>query len=154
MDRYDPRIKGRRTEQCSVDYGPQPFVADLDRLTQCNNAFRSALWTGEHLQLTLMSIPVGEDIGLEIHPATDQLLKIEQGSAVVRMGYSQCNLNMEKKVWAGFVIIVPAGTWHNVINTGSVPLKLYSVYAPPQHPRGTVHPTKADAQAAEQREHR
>lgn len=128
------------------DYGPEPFVIDIEVATKQNNNYRTALWTGNHLQLTLMSIKVGEDIGLEIHPDTDQFLRIEQGQGIVRMGSGKESLSFQKRVFPGYAIFVPAGTWHNVINTGNIPLKLYSIYAPPHHPWGTVHKTKADAQ--------
>ncbi len=132
-----------------ADYGPEPFVIDIDRATKQNTNFRTALWTGEHLQLTLMSIGVGEDIGLEIHPHLDQFLRVEQGRGLVMMGKSPNSLSFQQRVSDGYAIIIPAGTWHNIINTGARPLKLYSIYAPPQHPPGTVHRTKADAMAAE-----
>ncbi len=135
----------------SNDYGPNPFVINIENATLQNDYFRTALWTGTHLQLTLMSIKPGEDIGLEIHPNTDQFLRIEQGQGVVMMGKDKDNLDFQKRVYDNYAIFVPAGTWHNVINTGRVPLKLYSIYAPPQHPFGTVHVTKRDAQ--EQEEH-
>lgn len=132
------------------DYGPNPFVIDIDDATSQNNTFRTALWTGNNLQLTLMSINVGEDIGLEMHPTTDQFIRIEEGQGIVRMGDSQDNLNFERRVDDDSAIIVPAGKWHNIINTGNEPLKVYSVYAPPKHPFGTVHNTKSDAQHSEQ----
>nr|WP_319487633.1 cupin domain-containing protein [uncultured Caproiciproducens sp.] len=131
------------------DFGPEPFVINIDRATRKNNTFRTALWSGSHLQLTLMSICVGEDIGLENHPNLDQFIRIEQGQGLVKMGESKDNLNFQKRVAEDYAIIIPAGTWHNLINIGNVPLKLYSIYAPPQHPRGTIHKTKADAIAAE-----
>ena len=126
------------------DYGSEPFVVNIEEITKLNNTFRTALWTGEHLQLTLMSIPVGESIGLEIHPDTDQFLRIEQGDGLVQMGKDKNNLSFQRKVYDNFAFIIPAGTWHNLINIGNVPIKLYSIYAPPKHPRGTVHLTKAD----------
>ncbi|MGG6432410.1 cupin domain-containing protein [Anoxybacillus sp. D401a] len=131
------------------DYGPNPFVIQIEEATKRNNMFRTTLWTGPHLQVTLMSLRVGEDIGLEIHPGVDQFLRIEQGEGIVRMGKKKNELTFERRVGDGSAIFVPAGTWHNVMNIGNVPLKLYSIYAPPQHPAGTVHPTKADALAAE-----
>ena len=131
------------------DYGPEPFVIDIEKATIQNNTFRTALWTGNHLQFTLMSINVGEDIGLEIHPNLDQFIRIEQGEGLSKMGIRKDNLNIQKRVTDGYAIFVPAGTWHNVINTGRRPLKLYSIYAPPQHPKGTVQKTKAEAMAAE-----
>ena len=99
--------------------------------------------------MTLMSLHVGEDIGLEMHPDVDQFLRIEQGQGIVQMGDQQDQLNFEEEVFDDFAIVIPAGKWHNLTNTGEVPLKLYSIYAPPQHPFGTVHETKAEAMAAE-----
>ncbi len=131
------------------DYGRQPFTVNINEVSKQNNTFRTALWTGTHLQVTLMSIDVGGDIGLEIHPNVDQFLRIEQGHGVVRMGKRRNQLNFVRNVRDDTAIIVPAGTWHNVINTGNIPLKLYSIYAPPNHPFGTVHTTKAEAMAAE-----
>jgi len=131
------------------DYGPEPFVINIDQATKQNDTFRTALWTGDHLQLTLMSIKPGEEIGLEIHPHLDQFLRVEQGQGIVKMGDSKDNLDFERKVSDGYAIIIPDGTWHNVINTGNIPLKLYSIYAPPQHPKGTVQKTKEEAIAAE-----
>jgi mannose-6-phosphate isomerase-like protein (cupin superfamily) len=131
------------------DYGPNPFVVNINEATKQNNTFRTALWTGTHLQVTLMNLNVGEDIGLEIHPDVDQFLRIEQGQGIVQMGKSKDNLSFERNVYDDFAILIPAGTWHNVTNTGNTPLKLYSIYAPPNHPFGTVHMTKADAVAAE-----
>jgi mannose-6-phosphate isomerase-like protein (cupin superfamily) len=131
------------------EFGPYPFVTDISKATLNNNTFRTALWTGNHLQLTLMSIPPGEDIGLEMHPTVDQMLRIEDGQALVQMGDSKDYLYFRQPAYDDYAIFIPAGTWHNVTNTGSKPLKLYSVYAPPNHPRGTVHQTKAIAEASE-----
>ena len=132
------------------DYGPEPFVVNINEATKQNNTFRTALWTGNHLQLTLMSIKVGEEIGLEIHSDLDQFIRIEEGQGLVKMGDRKDRLDFQEKVYDDFAFIIPAGKWHNLINTGKKPLKLYSIYAPPQHPRGTVHATKAIAEAAEE----
>lgn len=132
------------------DYGPKPFVVNIEEATKQNSTFRTALWTGEHLQLTLMSIEVGEEIGLEIHPDLDQFIRIEEGQGLVKMGDRKDRLDFRAKVYDNFAFIIPAGKWHNLINTGKGPIKLYSIYAPPQHPKGTVHKTKADAEAAEE----
>lgn len=132
------------------DYGPKPFVVNINKATKQNKNFRTALWTGKHLQLTLMSINPGEDIGLENHPNLDQFIRIEEGKGLVKMGDRKDKLDFQEKVSDDFAFIIPAGTWHNLINTGNKPLKLYSIYAPPQHPKGTVHATKAIAEAAEQ----
>jgi len=102
------------------------------------------------LQLTLMSINPGEDIGLEIHPDLDQFIRIEQGRGLVKMGDRKDKLDFQANVSDDFAFIIPAGKWHNLINTGNLPLKLYSIYAPPQHPYGTIHATKAIAEAAEE----
>lgn len=131
------------------DYGPNPFVVDIEEATKQNNNFRLALWTGKHLQLTLMSINVGEDIGLENHPNLDQFIRIEEGQGLVKMGDAKDRLDFQANVSNDYAFIIPAGKWHNLINTGNTPLKLYSIYAPPQHPFGTVHETKADAEASE-----
>ncbi|KMY33779.1 cupin [Lysinibacillus xylanilyticus] len=131
------------------DYGDQPLVIKLDNATKQNDTYRTALWTGKNLQVTLMSINVGDNIGLEVHPNVDQFLYIEQGEGYAQMGPSKNNLNYERRVYENYAVVVPAGTWHNVTNTGNVPLKLYSIYAPPNHPFGTVHVTKADAEASE-----
>lgn len=130
------------------DYGPDPFVTNIDKATLQNRNFRTALWTGRHLQLTLMSIPTGGEIGLEIHPETDQFIRIESGNGMVMMGPAKNRLNFQRPVSDGYAVFVPAGTWHNIINTGNRPLKIYTIYAPPHHPHSTVHATKdiADAQ--------
>ncbi len=127
------------------DYGPEPFVVNIEEATKQNRTFRIALWTGCHLQLTLMCINVCEDIGLERHPNVDQFIRIEQGQGIVKMGDRKDCLDFQANVREDCAFIIPAGKWHNLINTGNVPLKLYSIYAPPQHPHGTVHRTKAEA---------
>lgn len=130
------------------DNGPNPYVVDIEELTLDNENFRTAAWTGSNMQMTLMAIQPGDDIGLEVHEDHDQFLRIEEGTARVEMGPSETEL----KTWEAeddFAIFVPAGVWHNVVNTGDEPLKLYSIYAPAEHPHGTVHETKADAEAAE-----
>jgi mannose-6-phosphate isomerase-like protein (cupin superfamily) len=130
------------------DYGPAPFVMDIEEAAMQNNTFRTALWTGKHLQVTLMSIRPGEDIGLEMHPELDQFIRIENGHGIVMMGDTKDRLDFRRHVNDDYIIIIPAGKWHNLINTGHEPIKLYSIYAPPEHPHGTVHQTKADAEAA------
>ncbi len=131
------------------DYGPQPFVVDIEQATLDNDKFRVAKWTGKNLQLTLMAIQPGEDVGLEVHDDHDQFLRIESGEARVEMGQSENDLSFVKAAKDDDAIFVPAGTWHNIINTGSEPLKLYSIYAPGEHVHGTVHNDKAEADAAE-----
>jgi mannose-6-phosphate isomerase-like protein (cupin superfamily) len=131
------------------DFGGKPYVVDIEEATTKNETFRTALWTGQHLQVTLMSIDVGDDIGLEVHPQTDQFLRLEQGQGLVQMGDSPDRLDFQAQVSDDFAIMVPAGKWHNITNTGNEKMKLYAIYAPPEHPFGTVHRTKAEAEAAE-----
>lgn len=132
------------------DYGKDSLVMNIEDATKENNNYRTALWTGNHLQVTLMSIEVGEDIGLEVHEDIDQFLRIEDGEGLVQMGDSEDNLDFEKHAKDDDAIFVPAGKWHNVTNKGDKPLKIYSIYAPPEHPHGTVHETRADGMAAEE----
>ncbi|WP_431028036.1 cupin domain-containing protein [Lysinibacillus sp. LZ02] len=131
------------------DYGANPFVIDINEASKQNDAYRTALWTGKHLQVTLMSLQPGEDIGFEIHPQLDQFVRIEQGQGIIQMGKTREQLHFVRSVHDDDAIIIPAGTWHNLTNTGNIPLKLYSIYAPPQHPFGTVHVTKEEAMRAE-----
>ena len=130
-----------------TDYGPQPFVTDINRATVTNPNYRTTLWTGNHLQLALMNIPSGGEIGLEVHPDTDQFMRVESGRGTAMMGPRRDNLNYQRPVNDNSAVFVPAGTWHNVVNTGYRPLQLYTIYAPPHHPHGTVHVTKAQADA-------
>jgi mannose-6-phosphate isomerase-like protein (cupin superfamily) len=125
------------------------WVADIERTTLDNENFRTVLWTGEHSQLTVMRIAAGEDIGLEVHPDHDQFIRIEEGKGRAELGPSEDELAETHDVEAEWAIVVPAGTWHNVVNTGDGDLKLYSLYSPPEHPPNTVHRTKAEAEAAE-----
>ena len=131
-----------------VDNGPAPTVTNIETATTENTNYRTTLWTGNNLQITLMSIDPGNDIGLEVHDTHDQFLRIEQGQATVSMGPTKEQL----QVWQvsnNDAIVVPSGTWHNLVSNGEVPLKVYSIYAPPQHPHGTVHVTKAEAETSE-----
>ena len=132
----------------SLDYsdrGKQPVVENIEAMTVENENFRTTIWTGEKLQVTVMSIEPGDDIGLEIHEGIDQFLRIESGSGVCKMGPKEDDLSFEKPVKDDDAIFVPVDTWHNVENTGDVPLKLYTIYAGPDHVKGTVHPTHEDA---------
>jgi mannose-6-phosphate isomerase-like protein (cupin superfamily) len=129
------------------------WIDDIEQATLDNTTFRTVLFTGEHMQLTVMRIAPGEDIGREVHPDHDQFLRIEQGQARVELGTAEDAIDERRDVEDDWAIIVPAGVWHNVVNTGAEDLKLYSLYTPPEHPDGTVHVTKADAEAAEQAHH-
>ena len=134
------------------DFGKKPYVVNIEELTISNDTFRTAAWTGVNMQMTLMTIQPNEEIGLEVHDDHDQFLRIEQGNAQVVMGDSEDDLSFNVPAEEDFAIFVPTGKWHNIINTGQVPLKLYSIYAPSEHPFGTVHQTKAEADAAEHHE--
>lgn len=149
LNRYKKYQYREAVTQKLQDYGPYPFATNIDALTKANTNFRTALWTGDNLQVTLMSIPPGGEIGLEMHPNLDQFLRLEQGKGLLMMGDNSDTPSLQQTVGDGYAFVVPAGTWHNLVNIGTVPIKLYSIYAPPQHPFGTVHPTKADADAAE-----
>ena len=125
------------------------WSANIEAATTSNETFRTVVFTGKHMQLTVMSIDVGQEIGLEVHDHIDQFLRVEEGSARVVMGASKDKLDETHELEDDWAVIVPAGTWHNVINTGKSALKLYSIYTPPEHPPETVHKTKAEADAAE-----
>ena len=125
------------------------WVGDIETTTLDNDVFRTVLFTGDHTQLTVMRLAPGEDIGLEAHHDRDQFLRIEHGRARVELGTSEDAIEESHDVGDDWAIIVPAGVWHNVVNTGEDELKLYSLYSPPEHPPETIHRTKADAEAAE-----
>ncbi len=125
------------------------FIDDIEHATLENPHFRQVLFTGDRLQLTVMTIPVGGEVGLEMHDHLDQFIRIESGSAKVTFGPSEGEVTETHDVGDDWAVIIPGGTWHNVINTGDQPLSLYSLYSPPEHPAGTIHETKADADADE-----
>ncbi|MDQ0565590.1 cupin domain-containing protein [Erythrobacter citreus] len=117
------------------------YCDNIERRTVENDNFRQVLYTGEHLQLVVMTLPPGCDIGEEVHDDRDQFFRFEEGKGVVDID------GVENPVEDDFAVIVPAGARHNVRNTGSEPLRLYTVYGPPEHMDGVVHATKADAEA-------
>lgn len=125
------------------------WTGDIERLTLENTDFRRVVFTGAHTQLTLMRIRPGEDIGWERHGHLDQFLRLEQGTARFDFGTAEDAIDESHEIAADGALIVPAGVWHNVVNTGDGDLKLYSLYSPPEHAPGTVHVTRADADAAE-----
>lgn len=137
----------------TTDMGPNPWVIDIEDLTTSNDKFRVAKWTGTYFQMTVMCIKPGEEVGLEVHNDVDQFLRIEQGKARVVMGPAEDNLDKEWEAEDDWAVFVPAGTWHNIINDGDEDLKLYSIYAKPEHPHGTVHETYAEAMEAEAEHH-
>lgn len=129
------------------DIGPRPQSFDLEQATRDNEHYRSVAWSGRYLQLTLMSIPPGGDIGLEVHPETDQFIRLDAGRGRVEMGTAKDRLTMKKEVSDGWCVLVPAGTWHNITNIGAEPMQVYAVYAPAHHKPGKIHATASDAAA-------
>ena len=120
---------------------------DIEKLTKANADFRRVLYTGKHLQLVLMALKPGEEIGAEVHPDNDQFFRVDSGSGVVTIDGN------DSKISDGFAVIVPAGARHNIKNDGTEPLKLYTLYGPPDHKDKTVHKTKADAEANHDADH-
>jgi len=113
------------------------YITNIEQETLNNSDYRRVLYTSKHSQLVIMNLQPTEEIGMEVHEL-DQFIRIEQGSAKVILD------GIEHEVEDDFAIVIPAGTDHNVINTGANELKLYSVYSPPEHKDGTIHATKAD----------
>jgi len=132
------------------DIGPEPQSFDLEKATLENTSYRAVAWSGRYLQLTLMSIPAGEDIGLEAHPDTDQFLRLDGGRGRVQMGPAKDRLDFDREVEDGWAVLIPAGTWHNVTNIGDEPMQVYAVYAPVHHAAGKVQATAAEAQQDEE----
>lgn len=124
-----------------------PYHNNIEEQTLQNNNFRKVLFTGNHAQLVVMSLKPGEEIGAEVHPTVDQFFRIEQGTAKFEID------GQVIETGSGHAVIVPAGAKHNVTNTSDQDLKLYTIYSPPNHPEGTIHATKAEADAAEVAEH-
>ncbi len=129
------------------------WIDNVEEATVGNTNFRTVLYTGKHIQLTVMSLAVGEDIGWEMHDNLDQFLRVESGTGVLKLGRSADAIAEEHPVSDDWAMIIPAGTWHDVVNVGDDELKLYSIYSPPDHPDGTVHVTKGDAAEAEASAH-
>jgi mannose-6-phosphate isomerase-like protein (cupin superfamily) len=129
------------------DIGPLPKAFNLEQETRDNQNFRTVAWSGRYLQVTLMSIPVGTDIGLEAHPDTDQFLRLDAGQGRVRMGDSRDKLTFDEVVTDGWCVLVPAGTWHDITNVGDVSMQVYAIYAPAHHKPGKVHKTGSDEAA-------
>jgi mannose-6-phosphate isomerase-like protein (cupin superfamily) len=129
------------------DIGPQPQSFDLENATLANKNYRTVAWSGRFLQVTLMSIPVGSDIGLEAHPDTDQFLRLDGGRGRVQMGPAKDQLTFDKEVSDGWCILVPAGTWHNVTNIGDEALQIYAIYAPAHHKPGKIHKSFDEGEA-------
>lgn len=142
---------------CSAEikeHNDAPMVFDAEQFALQNPNYRTSLWTGELSQMTLMSIPAGEDIGPERHDDVEQYLFVCSGKGTAMMGPAEDDLSLVKEVGPGDCIIIPLHTWHNVVNASETePLKVVSIYAPAEHPAGTVQATRAEALAAEEAEH-
>lgn len=132
-----------------ADLGPGPSYFDIEAESRANDNYRSVAWSGKYLQVTLMSIPPGESIGLEAHPETDQFIRLDAGRGRLVMGPAKDDLPIRHDIGDGWALMIPAGTWHDVENTGDEPLKLYTVYAPVHHASGIVQPTSQDAERDE-----
>lgn len=132
-----------------TDNGPNPNAFDIESATVANENYRTVAWTGKYLQVTLMSIPAGESIGLEAHPDTDQFLRLDAGRGKCVMGPTADQLDFEQEVSDGWSIQVPAGTWHDVINPGPEPMRLYAIYAPVHHAPGITQATSDEAEQDE-----
>lgn len=128
-----------------TDHGPHPHVVNIEDETLSNTNFRDTLWTGKFMQLTVMSIPAGGEVGGEIHDDHDQFIRVEEGTARVVMGDSKDDITFDETVGDDWIALIPAGKYHNILNAGDGDLKLYSLYAPPEHEPGTRHATFDDA---------
>ena len=129
-----------------ADGGPRPTSFDIEAANTENANYRRGAWSGTHLQVTLMSIPVGESVGLEMHADTDQFLRLDAGRGKAQMGPEKEKLTFEQDVSDGWCVLVPAGTWHDITNTGDQPMQLYAICAPDHHAAGKIQHT---AHAAE-----
>ena len=116
------------------------FIKDVEALAVKNEEFRRVVYTAQHCQLVLMALGPQEEIGAEVHKL-DQFFRVEEGAGAAVLD------GVRTEIRAGFAVVVPAGTRHNIINTGTVPMKLYTIYAPPNHRDGVVHRTRAEADA-------
>ena len=125
------------------------YLTDIEKKTLDNTCFREVLFTGPHAQLVVMALRPGEEIGMETHGGVDQFIRVEAGQGTAILD------GKEHAIGDGSAVVIPAGTRHNIVNRSRTePLKLYTIYSPPEHPDGTVHRTKADADAYEREHHR
>lgn len=131
------------------DVGPRPQAFDLEQAARGNRNYRTVAWSGRYLQVTLMSIAAGRSIGLEMHPETDQFIRLDAGRGRVQIGPAQDRLTFEAEVSDGWCVLVPAGSWHNITNTGDEPMQIYTIYAPAHHRPGKIHRTSSEAAADE-----
>lgn len=128
------------------DNGGKICVVNVERIAMQNSNFRTAVWTGCNLQMTVMCIPPCGEIGAEMHSDTDQFIMVQHGNAMVKTGKCRNRMDFCQNMCKGDAVFIPAGTWHNIVNTENEPLRVSSIYAPPNHPKGTVHRTKEEAE--------
>ncbi len=138
-----------KAETTRKDMGKKPWVLNIEKDTLDNHYYREVKWTGEYMQMVLMSLKPGEVIDLELHEDIDQFIRIEQGEARVMMGETKESLLFDKTVSDDWAIFIPAGYWHEIRNVGETDLKLYSIYSPTEHPAGIRHETYEEAEAYE-----
>ncbi len=138
----EPAMCNSCENKCENEHGGDVFATNIGRMAVRNNNFRESIWTGKYLQLTLMSIKRGEEIGIELHSDTDQYIRVEHGAALAKVGDKEDDLDQTYRLFSGDAIFIPAGKWHNITNIGRCELKLSSVYAPPHHPKCTVEENK------------
>ncbi|WP_125608275.1 cupin domain-containing protein [Lapidilactobacillus bayanensis] len=127
------------------DRGGQPVIENIKYLTLANDNYRTTIWTGVKMQVALMTIVPGDDTGLEIHVGIDQFIHVISGQGFCEMGQSEDNLTISQAIGEDDAILIPTNIWHNIKNTGTKNLKLYTIYAEPDHLDGTVHRTHDDA---------
>ena len=137
----------------SIDMGGEPWALDIEEATLQNEDYRVANWTGEYMQLVFMSLKPGEIIDLEKHDGHDQFIRIEKGDALVQMGLSEDNFSYEKRVTDDWAIMIPAGYWHRIENIGEGSLKLYTLYGPPEHQKGTRSVSYEEAKESHDHHH-
>ncbi|HSI70142.1 MAG TPA: cupin domain-containing protein [Gillisia sp.] len=133
--------------------GGEPWVLNIEEATVNNDHYRTEQWTGKYMQMVLMSVKPGEEIDLEVHEGHDQFIRIEQGEGRVLMGKTREDLSFDETVTDDWAIFIPAGYYHNVKNTGQVDLKVYTIYSPKEHGKGTIHKTYEEAREAHNQEH-
>ncbi|MBG9980949.1 cupin domain-containing protein [Facklamia sp. DSM 111018] len=128
------------------DRGKKPVVENIVDWTKANENFRTTVWTGEKLQMTLMTIEPDDEMGLEVHKGIDQLYVIVSGNGTCQVGPAKDNFEVETEISEFSAVFVPANMWHNIINKGSEPLKMYTLYSDTDHLPGTVHKTREEAE--------
>ena len=124
-------------------------IINIHKESLLNKNFRKEIWTGKHLQVTVMSIPPKSEIGIELHNNLDQFIRIQSGIASLYLGKTKKDIKFAGNANFNDAILIPAGTWHNILNKQNRPLKLYSIYAPPNHPIGAIHKTKLESDIEE-----